>query len=123
MITEQTFSVITLVIAGIAAFFSLFWVVTVNKKIADRAKKWDVNKKTLTLILGLLARLSIPPGFKLTIISITAVLTKDMLENLGCIHSTALLAQLLNASGYFTIAGVIFIILGMRGLAVLLKTE
>jgi hypothetical protein len=121
--TEQTFSVITLVIAAITALITLIWVINVNKKITEAAKKWDVNKKTLTVILGLLAGLSISTGFKVTIISITAVFKKDVLENLECLHSNTLLAQLLNATGYFAIAGVIFIILGMRGLVVLLKTE
>lgn len=121
--SEQTFSVITLVIAGITALITTVWVVTVNSKITEAAKKWDVNKKTLTIILGLLAGLSISTGFKVTMISINSILTKDVLENLECIHANTLFAQLVNATGYFAIAGAIFIILGMRGLVVLLKTE
>ena len=74
--TEQAFTILTLIIAALGALLTFVRAITVNRSSPAPTKPWDLNKKTMTIILGLLAGLSIATGFKVSVISIDALLNK-----------------------------------------------
>lgn len=77
----------------------------------------------MTIILGLLAGLSIATGLKVSVISIDALLNKKDLSSLDLTNKNELFTQLIDATGYFALGGIIFIILGIRGFAVLWRKD
>ncbi|MDO6602791.1 hypothetical protein [Arenibacter palladensis] len=77
----------------------------------------------MTIILGLLAGLSIATGLKVLVLSIDALLNKKELSSLNLTNKNELFAQLIDATGYFALGGIIFIILGIRGFAVLWRKD
>lgn len=123
VMVEQIYSFITIVIVIVTGLISLYRGLTVNKKNPAPLKPWDTNKITMVVILGLLSGLAIATGLKITIVSISAYLTKEEIGSIECVHSNVLLSQLVNTTGNFSIAGLIFIVLGVRGLVVLLKKD
>ena len=121
--TEQAFTILTLIIAALGALLTFIRAMTVNGSSPAPTKPWDLNKKTMTIILGLLAGLSIATGLKVLVLSIDALLNKKELSSLNLTNKNELFAQLIDATGYFALGGIIFIILGIRGFAVLWRKD
>ena len=121
--TEQAFTILTLIIAALGALLTFIGVITVNRSSPAPTKPWDLNKKTMTTILGLLVGLSIATGLKVLVLSIDALLNKKELSSLNLTNKNELFAQLIDATGYFALGGIIFIILGIRGFAVLWRKD
>ena len=121
--TEQAFTILSLIISALGALLTFIRAMTVNSSGPAPTKPWDLNKKTMTIILGLLAGLSIATGLKVLVLSIDALLNKKELSSLNLTNKNELFAQLIDATGYFALGGIIFIILGIRGFAVLWRKD
>ncbi|MCM4154307.1 hypothetical protein DHD05_22200 [Arenibacter sp. N53] len=121
--TEQAFTILALIIAALGALLTFIRAMTVNSSSPAPTKPWDLNKKTMTIILGLLAGLSIATGLKVLVLSIDALLNKKELSSLDLTHMNELFTQLIDATGYFALGGIIFIILGIKGFAVLWRKD